>query len=65
MLNIGRDDQLRLPQLEDYSEGQELKVHNNKSAEVVEIVEGLVNLIRENDKFIVDLRWDKQDWHVT
>ena len=42
--------------MEDYSDGQELKVHNSKSAEVVEIVEGLVNLIRENDKFIVDLR---------
>ena len=53
---MGRDDSIRLPTLDDYADGREVKVHTEKSKEVVEVMDGLVNLIRQNVKYIVDLR---------
>ncbi len=53
---IGRDDKIRLPNLEDYSDGKDVVVHDDNSPEVLEIVNGLIDLIKQNKKFIVDLR---------
>ena len=53
---IGRDNSIKLPQPEDYADGKELVVYDSKSPEVTEIIEGLVRLVRDNDKFIIDMR---------
>ena len=46
---MGRDDSIRLPTLDDYADGREVKVHTEKSKEVVEVMDGLVNLIRQTN----------------